>query len=324
MSDNWGDPLKEAEKPKVEVEVVEDKEEDKTPKPREAPREDNGETDSDDISERVQKRINKVVRQRQEALEAHQRDASAWETERTTLQAELQRTRKSANDATSAGSDNYQKQLKDKIALAKTAFEDAYDTGNKTKLSDAQIAISEATAELKLLEATRIRMPKEEVQEEPQQRQTRQETRQKPTYSPQAMDWAKDNDTWFGKPGHRKDTAFALGLNQDLLDEGYDPDGDDFYKELSGRLKKELPRLFEADEEEEEERPSRNTPRKKSSQVLSGGRGSPSTVKIQISRGQEEMARRLGVPIDVYSENAEAAKNTDANGYATIPTPRRR
>lgn len=325
--DKWGDPLDPKNQAQIEVEVVDDPPEEKPAKTvKTSPREASNEDEPDDISERVQKRINKVVRQREEEREARQRESQEWQTEKAQLLDELNKTRKTARETTIAATDTYEKQLKDKLSLAKVSFGDAYDSGNKDKLLDAQTAIAEATAELKLLEATKARMPKEvkeDVADENDNngRQPQRRPQKKPTYSQKAVDWADEHKSWWGKEGYEMEVAAALAVDNRLKVEGYDPESDEFYEEINKRLGKKFPDLFKEaeDEEVEVERPQR-----RKSQVMSGGRGSPGVVKVKLSRGQEEAARKLGVDLKTYSTHAKATETVDQNGYSTIPMVTRR
>ena len=54
---------------------------------------------------------------------------------------------------------------------------------------------------------------------------------------PLAADWVKENSQWFNKPGFRKETAMAYGIDAELTEEGWDVNDPDYYSEMDKRLK---------------------------------------------------------------------------------------
>ena len=54
---------------------------------------------------------------------------------------------------------------------------------------------------------------------------------------PLASEWVKENSTWFNKPGYRKETAMAYGIDAELTEEGWDVHDPGYYDEMSKRLK---------------------------------------------------------------------------------------
>ena len=54
---------------------------------------------------------------------------------------------------------------------------------------------------------------------------------------PLATEWVKENSTWFNKPGYRKETAMAYGIDAELTEEGWDVHDPGYYDEMNKRLK---------------------------------------------------------------------------------------
>jgi hypothetical protein len=54
---------------------------------------------------------------------------------------------------------------------------------------------------------------------------------------PLARDWVKGNSEWFNKPGYRKETAMAYGIDAELTEEGWDVNDPGYYYEMDKRLK---------------------------------------------------------------------------------------
>lgn len=295
MSEEWQNPLEAKEEtPKVEVEVT----------PPKAPKQEDDSSDA--VSERVQKRINQLTRRWKTEADARTKEMQLYEAERNDLKKQLQEARKSTVEAISTGADNYEKQLQDKLKLSKQQFENAYDTGDKSSLSEAQLAISEATAELKLLQITRAKQPKMEERGEvrPQQAPPPRQAQ----YHPKAVAWADKNKSWFGQD--QIATASALAVDQALQQEGWDPTSDEYYEEVGERMKKRFPEYFEDKGEEPE------VQKKQVRSVVQGGSRSPGGVqKVKLSENELRKAKLFGLTPEQFA--AQKLKTDAAAGDYT-------
>ena len=66
---------------------------------------------------------------------------------------------------------------------------------------------------------------------------------------PLARDWVKSNSQWFNKPGFRKETAMAYGIDAELTEEGWDVNDPGYYDEMNKRLKESGLSYFSKSEE---------------------------------------------------------------------------
>jgi len=66
---------------------------------------------------------------------------------------------------------------------------------------------------------------------------------------PLATDWVKENSLWFNKPGYRKETAMAYGIDAELTEEGWDVHDPGYYDEMTKRLKESGLSYFNKSEE---------------------------------------------------------------------------
>ena len=66
---------------------------------------------------------------------------------------------------------------------------------------------------------------------------------------PLATEWVKENSTWFNKPGFRKETAMAYGIDAELTEEGWDVHDPGYYDEMTKRLKSSGLSYFNKSEE---------------------------------------------------------------------------
>ena len=136
----------ETEQPKVET--VKKEESDKEPA-----QETKGPEELDGINTAgAEKRIRQLIKQRkerEEQLEAQQQQIAQ-------LQAQLQNSTQKVQDTEKASLVSYENQLKEKLKLAEEGYKNAYDSGDKDKLLEAQKAIADATTELRMVDAKRF------------------------------------------------------------------------------------------------------------------------------------------------------------------------
>ena len=196
-----------------------------------------------------------------------------------------------------------EKQLTDKIDMARQAYLEAFEEGDKDRVLKAQEMLNEAQVDLKNVASVKSRYSGEYVAppvpppaQVPQRRDRR------------AEEWAGTNK-WFGED--KVMTAAALAIDSDLKEQGYSPDDEDFYEEVDNRIKDAFPHKFG----EAAERVQENT--RKPAQVVSGAsRSSPnSNRKIKLSKEDVHLANKWGIPLEKYA--AEKLKITQADGEYT-------
>ena len=305
------------EEPEKEYEVEEATEESKEQPKVETKKEETEESIDSKLQELegintagAEKRIRQLIKQRkerEEQLEAQQKQIAD-------LQAQLQNSTQKVQDTEKASLVSYENQLKDKLKLAEEGYKNAYDSGDKDKLLEAQKAIADATTELRMVDAKRFYIEDQEKKTQPVQPKKeeaqpaqQQQPQQTPKLHKLAREWISDNSEWYNKD--RITTQAAHIINEDLLQEGFDPETEEFYTEISKRLKKEMPHKFGQQEE----------PTNKPAQVVAGkSRTSASSKgKIRLSQEDVRLAKKMGVPLDVYAkEKAKVEKAGD--DYTTV------
>ena len=301
------------EEPEKDYEVEEETEQPKVETKKEEPTEDSKEPEElDGINTAgAEKRIRQLIKQRkerEEQLEAQQQQIAD-------LQSQLQNSTQKVQETEKASLVSYENQTKDKLKLAEEGYKNAYDSGDKDKLLEAQKAIADATTELRMVEAKRFYIEDQAKKTEPKQTNDEAQPQPQPQAQPQAQpklhkfarEWISDNSEWYNKD--RITTQAAHVINEDLLQEGFDPESEEFYTEISKRLKKEMPHKFGQQEE----------PTNKPAQVVAGkSRTSASSKgKIRLSQEDVRLAKKMGVPLDVYArEKAKVEKAGD--DYTTV------
>ena len=323
--EGWSEvETKAPEQPKVEYEVEgEEDEKVETPSPieakEEAPKEESPkeEVPKEEIppelegveTKGAQKRIRQLVKQRKE------RDAQLAQLiqHNEQLQTRLYNTEKQFNTVNKLSLNASEKQLTDKLELARNAYKSAHEEGDSTKILQAQEFLNEAQNDLKSLSATKLKFDQEPTQ---QQRQQQQPQQQQPVVDPKAEDWASKNE-WFGQDQIM--TVSALAIDGQLKEEGFNPTDPEFYNEIDRRMKETFPHKFTAQKATPVEEVRKQEETSKPAQVVAGAsRSSPgSNKKVKLSKEDIRLANKWNVPLEKYAE--EKLKADKAEGeYTTI------
>ena len=314
MEDNWSevDTSQKKEEPKVEFEVEEKEPEKVEAKPEPIPEPTKEEPQKEEPKELdgiqtkgAEKRIRQLIRQRKERdeqiaqlIQQNEQLKNSYSTKET----EFHKVSKLNLDAT-------EKQLKDKLDLARSAYADAFEAQDKEKLLKAQEALNEAQTDLKNVAVTKSKFTEQPEKKE----QVQQPTQQPVKPDPRAVDWQANNE-WFGQDNIM--TASALAIDAELKNEGYSPNDEDFYDEIDKRIRAAFPNKFT--QKEEPAPTERNDGSSSPSQVVAGGsRSSPNPKKVKLSQEDVRLANKWGIPLEQYA--AEKMKVTKSEGdYTTI------
>ena len=302
------------EKEKVEFEIEKDepkkeevKQEVKAPEPvvkKEEPKELEGIN-----TKGAEKRIRQLIKQRKDRDEKVARLIKQNEE----LTSKLNNTQKEFTNISKLNLDATEKQLKDKLELARTNYKTAHQEGDTEKILQAQEFLNDAQNDLKSVGATKQQFKEPEVQPQQQVQQPQQQYKQ-PTPDPKAQSWAEQND-WFGEDKIR--TAAALAIDADLKEEGFNPTDDDYYTEIDNRLKEAFPHRYQTKEVEpkEENRMQETSP----AQVVAGGtRSTPnSNKKVKLSKEDVRLANKWNIPLEQYAQEKLKANNAEGE-YTTV------
>jgi hypothetical protein len=197
-----------------------------------------GDDELDKYTKGVSKRINKL---NDKIRQAEQR-AAEYESKYTQLSNEYNTVKKRASVLDKSYTEEYENRVKSQRQQA----EDLYRKARETNDPELEVKSVELLNKVSL-EEERVRLAK--VQLENQQQQTftnsaqtvqnvQQEVYDKPKPDSKAVEWQKNND-WFQKD--RVKTYTAMGIHEDLINEGFDGHDDDYYQELDKRLLKVYP-----------------------------------------------------------------------------------
>ena len=301
--DGWND-VEVPEEDKIEIEIEQDapeevKEEQPVLEAKEEVKEETPELEGIE-TKGAEKRIRQLIRQRKEREEEVEK---LLETNKK-LSETLKQKEEEVFNVSKNSLEASEKQLTDKIDLARQAYLEAFDEGDKERVLKAQEMLNDAQSDLKNVTSVKSRYSEEYSepvrQEAPAPAPRRRDRR--------AEEWAGNNE-WFGQDNVM--TAAALAIDADLKEQGYDPDDEDFYAEVNNRIQEAFPHKFG----EVQERVQENT--NKPAQVVSGAsRSSPNSGrKIKLSKEDVNLANKWGIPLEKYA--AEKLKVTNADGEYT-------
>lgn len=120
-------------------------------------------------------------------------------------------------------SEREDQELNAKLAAARAKLKKAQEDGNTDAASEATEELTDIKVELKARQLTRQAPP------EPRQQQYQQP-------NPLTPRWLQKND-WYGKQGYEEETFAARVIDAKMVQEGYDPNTEEYFDELAKRLK---------------------------------------------------------------------------------------
>lgn len=118
------------------------------------------------------------------------------------------------------------------------------------------------------------------------------------TPDPQAVDWLRKN-RWFGE--NKRMTGFAYAVHDELVrDKHLDPRSDVYYERLDEAMKERFPEQFDDPDKPKSEQRLKQPA--KTVVTAPSRSGAPPARKIQLTRSQEALAKRLGLTLEQYAE----------------------
>ena len=115
-----------------------------------------------------------------------------------------------------------------------------------------------------------------------------------------ASAWRSQN-TWFGDDDEM--TSFALGLHNKLVKANYDPKSEEYYDAINMRMRQVFPDQFKS------EMAVKPEPTKKPATVVAPASRSSSAKKVTLTQSQVQLAKRLGVPLEIYARQVAALES---------------
>ena len=252
---------------------------------------------SDVVKNRI-KNLSKGIHDERRAKEEAQRQQEALETYTRNLMAENKKLKGSVDESHNTLIQSAKKQVDSELAMAKRQYKEAYESGEPDAVLEAQTMLNTAQIRLERVNGLKPKqIPALQPQETPVQTQV-EAPQPQVQQDEKAETWREDN-SWFGSDDEM--TAFALGLHNKLTKEGVDPKTDTYYEKINSRMRQVFPGQFEDGVEDELESTQR-----KSSNVVAPATRSTAPKKIRLTQSQVAIAKKLGVPLEIYAKQAAA------------------
>jgi hypothetical protein len=184
------------------------------------------------------------------------------------------------------------KEIATELENVKRSYKQAYEAGDPDAIVDAQEAMT--TAKLKADKINNFAFAP--LQEDEYTVQQQVSTQASSVADQKALDWQQNNE-WFGADDEM--TSFALGLHSKLVKQGVDPRSDEYYERINARMRSVFPDQFESDDEYT---PDVSEKPKRKANVVAPATRSTAPKKIVLSQTQVNIAKRLGVPLELYAQ----------------------
>jgi len=251
-----------------------------------------GDEELDQYSQSVQKRIRELTAKRHAAAEEAQaavQYAQNMQQENAQMKQRLQQMSVGYNTETEG-------RLKAQESQAKRALAEAMEAGDYEKVADAQEAISKIAIAKERVRVQKAKIAKQQQvakqQAQVAQQQPQQQAAPQQAPDPKLKSWLGKNE-WFGQD--RLMTRAAQAIHEQLvLEEGYDPTTDDYYKEIDTRMRTEMPQKFKE--------------KRSNAQTVAPASGNGRSVKsgrkksVELTPGQVAFAKKMRIPLDRYAK----------------------
>ena len=276
-----------------EVEVAEEEEQDSGGEQPEEPRASGDSDELADYSEGVKKRISKLTAKMREA---ERREQAALQYAQS-VQKQLEESSRRTSSLDQSFVQEFENRVTLQDQLLRRELKDAIDRGDIDRQVEAQKQLAQIASHSERLQYVKQQqaLAAQQRQMAPQQvPQPQAQPQQQRRPDPKAEQWAERNE-WFGSDEAMTITAFAIHKNL-VENEGYDPNGDDYYQELDRRIRGEFPHKFG--------QKGGNTNGRSGPAVAGAQRGGTRGGKqsIKLSPSQVAIARKLGITNEQYAK----------------------
>ena len=285
---------------RIEVEIVEEasaKDEEEPRKPPIDPDKVNMAEPTDEELDKYEESVRKRLKKFSKGYHDERRRAEAAEQEREEailFARQIAEENKKLKDSLGANTTLLVGSVKAKAETDLETSKKRYKTAYENADSDELVAAQEALVAAKL-QLDRVSNFKPALQEKEAPVQQEPRFSPKPKADPKALAWQKQN-SWFGEDEEM--TSLALGMHERMVKQGVDPTSDEYYEALDKNMRKRFPEKFE-DSEVTEVAPK---PRAKPSNVVAPATRSTAPKKVMLEPRQVQMAKKLGVPLDLYAQ----------------------
>ena len=286
---------------KTEIEIVDDTpEKDRGRKPLEKEIEEPTEEELNDYSAKVQKRLKELTHGRHDErrkAEALTREKVELERVAKIMAEENRQLHEYVNMGQTAYIDKSKSLAELNINTAKAKLKAALDAGDTDAVINAQDELYRAQSEMTQV-STFKPTP---LQKQANREYTTPVTQpQSPQLDDKVVSWAEKNQ-WFEKPGNEDMTGFAYGVHNKLVREFGEPytQSDEYYYKIDEAMRRAFPDQFESSPDQS----------RRAKSVVAPAQRTSAPKKIRLTVTQQNVAKRLGVPLELYARKMAELEN---------------
>ena len=275
-----------------EIEVVDDTpEEDRYRTPmKEAPQDPTEEelaTYSESVKNRF-KHFTKGYHEERRAKESAEREKEEALRLAQAMFEENKKLKGSVNQGQTVLLEQAKKVINSEIEEAKRLYKEAYESGDADKLLNAQEALTIA----RIREDKVNNFKPAPLQEREIPVQIAPQPQQAAPVDEKLLAW-QDQNQWFGS--NKRMTSYALGLHEELVENGIRVGSNEYYRRIDTDIRERFPDQVGAGESVDAK------PQRTKSNVVSPATRSTAPRKIVLTQSQVNIAKRLGVPLELYA-----------------------
>jgi murein DD-endopeptidase MepM/ murein hydrolase activator NlpD len=263
---------------------------------KEEPKKEIKEDSLSDVSEKVKRRIDKLTFK---IRESERREKAALDYARG-LKSQLDDTKNRFSKTSKSYIEQFSARVVAEQEDAKKALRDAIADQDADKIAEANSRIAQLAVEAEKVKMTQA---EEEAKEEKAKAEAKveQPIQQAPQTnvaqpSGKAKEWAEKNE-WFGSD--KIMTSAAFQAHNDLVEQGFDAESDEYYNEIDKVMKENFPHKFSQPQEQ----------KKPVQTVASAQRNQTGRRSVKLTKSQIVIAKKLGVPLEEYAKYVKENAN---------------
>ena len=278
--------------PEDEIEVIDDTPAaDRNRKPMEEPPKDVTDDELAKYDESVQKRIKhftKGYHEERRAKEAALREREEALKLAQSVVEENKKLKGSLSQGQNALLEQAKKVVANELEEAKRKYKAAYESGDSDAMVNAQEALTSAR-----MKADRVNNFKPAPLQEEKTEVQLPQSNPAPQVDGTLSEWQQRN-SWFGP--NKRMTAYALGVHDDLVSEGIPAGSAEYYKRIDAEMRDRFSDVFGSEKTKDAATPSATK-----TNVVAPATRSAAPRKVVLTKSQVEIAKRLGVPLELYA-----------------------
>jgi hypothetical protein len=263
---------------------------------KEEPKREIKEENLSDVSEKVKRRIDKLTFK---IRESERREKAALDYARG-LKNQLDDTKTRFSKTSKSYIEQFSARVVAEQEDAKKALRDAIADQDADKIAEANSRIATLAVEAEKVKMTQAEedAKEERAKAEAKIEQPIQQAPQTNVAQPsgKAKEWAEKNE-WFGSD--KIMTSAAFQAHNDLVEQGFDAESDEYYNEIDKVMKENFPHKFSQPQEQ----------KKPVQTVASAQRNQNGRRSVKLTKSQIVIAKKLGVPLEEYAKYVKENAN---------------